>query len=65
MIRIIAIVISLAALVFILYLLSGKNQKSWNELTTNEQKNKKIALAGGLIVFLTGLITSYIYGKKK
>jgi Na+/H+ antiporter NhaD/arsenite permease-like protein len=65
MIRIIAIVVSLAAIAFVLYLLYGKNQKSWNELTVEEQKKKKIAITGGIMVFLAGVITSFIYGKKK
>ena len=65
MIRIIAILISLAGLSVVLYLLFSKRQKPWNEMTANEQKKKKIMLASGTSVFLAGLITTLLLGKKK
>jgi len=64
MIRIIVFSISLSALAFVLYLLFNKRQKPWNEMTENEQKTKKIMLAGGTTVFLAGLIATYFLGKK-
>jgi hypothetical protein len=64
MIRIIALVISLAALCFVLFLLFSRKQKPWNEMTEKEKKNKKILLASGTTVFLAGLITALLLGKK-
>jgi len=64
MIRLIAILISLTGLSFVLYLLFNKRQKPWNEMTENEQKKKKIMIAGGTTVFLTGLIAALLLGKK-
>lgn len=64
MFRIIAIIISLAALVFVLVLLFSKKQKPWNTLTENEKKNKKIMIASGTTVFLAGIITAFLLGKK-
>jgi uncharacterized membrane protein YfcA len=65
MIRIIAILISLAGLSIVLYLLFSNRQKPWNEMTEKEQKKKKIMIAGGTSVFLAGLITALLLGKKK
>ena len=65
MIQIIAIAISLAALGFVIYLLYSKNQKHWYEMTEAEQKKKKLMIAGGMTVFLAGLITALLTGKKK
>jgi Na+/H+ antiporter NhaD/arsenite permease-like protein len=65
MIRIIVILISLGALTFVLYLLFGKNQKPWNEMSGNEQKKKKIMIASGTTVFLAGIIATLLLGKKK
>lgn len=62
---IIAILISLAALIFVLFLLFSKRQKPWNEMTENEQKKKKIMVAGGITVFISGLIAALLLGKKK
>lgn len=63
--RIIAILISLAALSFVLVLLFSKKQKPWNEMTEKEQKKKKIMIASGTTVFLAGIITTLLLGKKK
>jgi hypothetical protein len=65
MIRITVIVISLSALGFVLFLLFSKRQKPWNEMTENEQKKKKIMILSGTTVFLTGMIASFLLGKKK
>jgi Na+/H+ antiporter NhaD/arsenite permease-like protein len=65
MIRITVIAISLSALGFVLYLLFSKRQKPWNEMTENEQKKKKIMILSGTTVFLTGMIASFLLGKKK
>jgi UDP-N-acetylmuramyl pentapeptide phosphotransferase/UDP-N-acetylglucosamine-1-phosphate transferase len=65
MIRITAIVVSLAALSVVFYLLFNRNQKPWYEMNEDEQKKKKIMIAGGLTVFLAGLITALLTGKKK
>lgn len=65
MMRIIAILISLAALSFVLVLLFSKKQKPWNEMTEKEQKKKKIMIASGTTVFLAGIITTLLLGKKK
>jgi hypothetical protein len=64
-IRIIAIVIALSALGMVIYLMSGKNQKPWDQMTDDEQKRKKTLVTGGIIVFLTGLLTAIFVGKKK
>jgi uncharacterized membrane protein YfcA len=63
--RIISIVVALAALGLVLYLMLGKNQKSWHSMTEDEQKRKKTLVTGGLIVFLSGLLTAIFLGKKK
>jgi hypothetical protein len=65
MIRLIAILISLAGLSFVLFLLFSKRQKPWNEMTEKEQKKKKIMILSGTTVFLTGLIAALLVGKKK
>jgi Na+/H+ antiporter NhaD/arsenite permease-like protein len=65
MIRIIVIAISLAALSFVIFLLFSKKQKPWNEMTEKEQKKKKIMIASGTTVFLAGIITALLLGKKK
>ena len=65
MIRIIVFSISLSALAFVLYLLFNKRQKPWNEMTEMEQRKKKILIASGTTVFLTGLLASLFLGKKK
>ena len=64
MIRLIAVLISLAGLSFVLYLLFSKNQKQWHEMTEKEQKKKKIMIASGTTVFLAGLLTAFFLGKK-
>jgi len=65
MVRIIAFTISFSALVFVLYLLFNKRQKPWNEMTEKEKKTKKVLVASGTTVFLAGLITALLIGKKK
>ena len=64
MIRLIAILISIAALCYVLILLFSKRQKPWNEMTEKEKKKKKILLASGTTVFLAGIITALLLGKK-
>lgn len=64
-IKIISIVVALAALGMVLYLVFGKGQKSWNEMTEDEQKRKKTLVTGGIIVFLTALYAAIFLGKKK
>ena len=64
-IRIVAIIVSLAALAMVLWLLFGKGQKPWNEMTEQEQKKKKILVTGGILVFLAGVLTAVFAGKKK
>jgi len=64
MIRIIAILVSLTALCFVLILLFSKKQKPWNEMTEKEKKKKKILIASGSTVFLAGIITALLLGKK-
>jgi hypothetical protein len=65
MVRIIVIVITLAALMLVLYLLFSKKQKPWHEMTAYEKNRKKALVAGGLTVFAAGIITALILGKKK
>jgi uncharacterized membrane protein YfcA len=65
MYRIIAILISLAALIFVLYMLFGRNQKQWDEMTDEEQKKRKVLIASGILVFFAGIITALFSGKKK
>lgn len=64
-IRIIAILIALAGLAFVIYLLFGKNQKPWDQMTEDEQKRKKTLVAGGIIVFLAGILSAIFLGRKK
>jgi len=64
-IRIVAIVISLLALGMVLYIMLGKNQKPWNQMSDEEQKRKKTLVTGGIIVFLSGLLAAIFLGKKK
>jgi uncharacterized membrane protein YfcA len=63
--KIIAILISLAALSFVLVLLFSRKQKPWNEMTEKEKKKKKIMIASGTTIFLAGLIAAFLPGKKK
>jgi uncharacterized membrane protein YfcA len=65
MVRIIAIIVALAALLLIGYLVFSKNQRPWNELSAQEQNKKKLLVAGGISVFLAGIITALLAGKKK
>lgn len=65
MIRIAAIIISAGALSFVLYILLNRKHKSWSDMTENERNRNKIALTGGIIVFLAGLLTALFIGKKK
>lgn len=64
-IRIIAIVIALASLGMVLWLMFGKGQKSWDEMSENEQQRKKTLVTGGILVFLAGLMAAIFMGKKK
>jgi uncharacterized membrane protein YfcA len=65
MIRLVALLISLASLSVVFYLLFNKRQKPWHEMTETEKKKKKIIIAGGTTLFLTGLIAALLPGKKK
>ena len=65
MIRIIAIVVAGLALLLVAYLLFSKNQKPWNNMSDEEQKRKKVLVASGLAVFVAGLLTALLAGKKK
>ena len=65
MIRLIAILVTLASLSLVLYLLFSRRQKPWNDMTKNEQNRKKILIASGSTVFLAGLIATLLLGKKK
>jgi len=65
MLRIIFILISIGALSFVLYLLLNRRQKPWHEMSQDEKNRKKIAVAGGTMVFLAGLIAAIFMGKKK
>ena len=64
-IRIIAIVVAIAALGMVLWLIFGKGQKSWDEMSDTEQKRKKTLVTGGILVFLAGLLAAIFMGKKK
>ena len=55
----------MAGLGLVLYLLFSKRQKPWNEMTEMEQRKKKILIASGTTVFLTGLLATLFLGKKK
>jgi len=65
MIKIIAIVVAALALLLVAYLLFGKSQKPWNNMSDEEQKRKKVLVASGLAVFVAGLLTALLAGKKK
>jgi len=62
---IIVILISLAALGFVLYLLFSRKQKPWDQMTNDEQNRKKVLVAGGLTVFIAGIISALMMSKKK
>lgn len=64
-IRIIAIIVALAGLAIVLFLLFGKNQKPWDQMSEEEQKRKKTYMTGGILVFLAGLLAAIFLGKKK
>ena len=64
-IRIVAIIVALAALGMVLWLIFGKGQKSWDEMSDNEQKRRKTLVTGGILVFLAGLLAAIFMGKKK
>ena len=55
---------ALAALGMVLYLIYGKNQKKWDEMTTEEQKRKKTLVTGGILVFLAGLLAAIFHREK-
>jgi NADH:ubiquinone oxidoreductase subunit 6 (subunit J) len=65
MIRIIALAVAAIALILVVIMLFGKSQKPWNEMTNDEQKRKKVLVAGSLGLFIAGLITALLTGKKK
>jgi hypothetical protein len=65
MIRLVVLLVSMAALCLVLYLLFSKRQKPWNQMTETEQKKKKIMIVSGTTVFLTGMIATFLLGKKK
>jgi len=65
MIRIIAIAVAALSFLLVVFLLFNKKQKPWNEMTQDEQKRKKVLVAGGLAVFIAGLLTALLAGKKK
>lgn len=65
MIRIIVIVISLSALGFLIYLLFSKDQKPWYAMTEEQKRKKKIMIVSATTVFLAGLISTLLTGKKK
>jgi len=62
---IIVILISLSALGFVLYLLFSRKQKPWDQMSTDEQNRKKVLVAGGLTVFIAGVISAIMMSKKK
>jgi Na+/H+ antiporter NhaD/arsenite permease-like protein len=62
---IIVILISLVALGFVLYLLFSRKQKPWDQMSTDEQNRKKVLVAGGLTVFIAGIISAIMMTKKK
>jgi len=64
-IRIVAIIVALAALGMVLWLIFGKGQKSWDEMSDNEKKRKKTLVTGGILVFLASLLAAIFMGKKK
>lgn len=62
---IILILISLSGLGVVLYLLLSRKQKPWDHMTSEEQNRKKVMVAGGLTVFIAGLLAALMTGKKK
>lgn len=62
---VIVILITLSALGFVLYLLLSKKQKPWDQMTSEEQNRKKVLVAGGLTVFIGGIISALMMSKKK
>lgn len=56
---------SIIALGFVLWLLFNKRQKPWEEMSTDERKKKKVMLFSGLAVFIAGLATALVIGKKE
>ena len=65
MLRITLILISLGALSFVIYLLLNTRQRTWPEMSQDEKNRKKIAVAGGTLVFIASLIAAIFMGKKK
>ncbi len=65
MIRIIAIAVAALALVLVVFLLFSRKQKPWNQMTEEEQQRKKVLVTSGLAVFVAGLLTALLAGKKK
>lgn len=62
---VIVIVITLAALAFVLYLLFSKKQKPWDQMSQDERNRKKVLVASGLTVFIAGIISAIMMTKKK
>lgn len=62
---VIVIVITLAALAFVLFLLFSKKQKPWDQMSQDERNRKKVLVAGGLTVFIAGIISAIMMTKKK
>jgi hypothetical protein len=50
---------------FVLWLLFNKRQKPWEEMSIDERKKKKVMLYSGLAVFIAGLVTALVIGKKE
>jgi uncharacterized membrane protein YfcA len=65
MIRIIAIAVAVLALLLVAFLLFSRKQKPWNSMTEEEQRRKKVLVTSGLAVFVAGLLTALLAGKKK
>jgi Na+/H+ antiporter NhaD/arsenite permease-like protein len=66
MIRIvIPVIISLAALIFVLWLIFNKRQKSWDEMSEQERKRKKLMIFSGITVFIAGIASAIFLGKKE
>jgi uncharacterized membrane protein YfcA len=61
----IALAVSLVALIFVLYMVLNKRQKPWDEMSEQEKKTKKIMVSGGILVFLAGIATALFLGKKE
>lgn len=59
----ILLIISLGALLFVLYLIFNKNQKSWDYMSEKEKKKKKIMISSGIAVFIAGIIAALSVGK--